>query len=252
MKRASKRFLQVLAALAACLSLVFPVFADTENPGDYLHTRTYIGVIGTSVNVDKGGEFTGTNYSRVNNPYEIILIPAISQNFGFGILVGHREEAYALEISYWLSNHTGSFGPVDLGSSSGMSSNFSETAYDSLSYHAINIDFKRYFFTKLQFQPFINFGASFPWMVVNNAAADSMGNIGSATLSGLGFNLGLGAEYYFSPNLSILGGAYQRWASFDQFKGFASQFNQINQYGSSTSDAGGGLNFYIGTTVGFQ
>jgi hypothetical protein len=251
MKRVLNYLVLGSIVLAACFTVPLTVFAEADNPGDYLHTRTYVGLLGTSVNLDKSGEFTGLNYSRINKPYEIVLIPAVAQNFGFGILIGHREEAYAMEISYWLSRHTGSFGPANLGSVSGMTSDFTTTAYDPVSYNAVNLDFKRYFFTQLQVQPFVNLGVNFPWLVVDNAAADSSGRIGQATLAGLGVNLGLGVEYYFSPNLSVVGGAYQRWISLDQYKGFTGQFNPISQYGDSTSNAGSGLNFTVGTTVGF-
>src|SRR5271163_4416168 len=72
------------------------------NPGDYLHTRTYVGVVGTSVSVGNNGLFNGLNYSVANTPnYDLSLIPSISQAFGWGILAGHREEAYALDVSYW-------------------------------------------------------------------------------------------------------------------------------------------------------
>jgi hypothetical protein len=251
MKRVLKYFFTAGMILSVSLAAPFSVFAGMDNPEDYIHTRTYIGLLGTSVNLDKSGEFTGRNYSRNNKPYEIVLIPAVAQNFGFELLIGYRQDAYAMEISYWLSQHTGSFGPVNLGSISGMSSDFSTTAYDTVSFNAVNLDFKRYFFTQSQIQPFINLGVSFPWLVVNNAAADSSGRVGQATLAGLGVNLGLGVEYYFTPNLSVVGGATQRWLSLDQYKGFTNQFNQINQYGDSTSNAGSGLNFAVGTTVGF-
>lgn len=223
-----------------------------QNPGDYLHTRTYIGLVGTSISVNNTGEFTGQTYSRSNTPYEVILIPSIAQNFGFGLLAGHREEAYAMELSYQQSNHTASFGPASLGSVSGSSSSFSSAVQDSAVYYAVNVDFKRYFLTELQLQPFIDVGVSFPWIVVSNAAEDGSGNVGSATFAGLGMNLGIGAEYYLTPNISFVGGVHQRWASFDQFKGFASQFANLAQYGSNTSNEGSGLNFTVGTTLGFQ
>ncbi|HEY5037706.1 MAG TPA: hypothetical protein VIJ93_01385 [bacterium] len=228
----------------------FPVWAG-DNPNDYLHSRTYLGIMGTSISVNNGGLFTGTNYSRINTPYEVDLIPSLAQNFGFGVLVGHREEAYAMEVSYLQSNHLASFGPAILTGPSGPST-FTGTAQESAVYNSVNVDFKRYFLTELEIQPFLNLGVSFPWMVVPNAAEDSLGNFSSLTLAGLGLNVGIGVEYYLTPNFSFLAGATQRWASFDQFKGLSNQYNQLVQNGSSPSDEGSGLNFTIGTTVGFQ
>lgn len=240
------------AAYFLALGLVTPRIASAENPGDYLHSRTYIGLAGTSVSVDNSGEFSGLNYSRVNNPYEIDLIPALAQNFGYGILLGHREEAWAVEVSYWQSNHNATFGPGTVGSISGNSATLSQQFQDTAVYNSVNVDFKRYFLTEGQTQPFLSLGVNFPWVVVNNAATDGNGNFGSLTLAGLGFNLGVGVEYYLSPNLSFFGGAYKRWASFDEFKGLALQYNQITQFGNSTSNEGGGFNFAIGTTLGIE
>lgn len=228
-------------------------WGDAENPGDYLHSRTYLGVVGTSVSVDTGGMFSGLNYSRIDNPtYEVDLIPALDQNFGFGVLLGHREEAWAVEVSYWQSNHNATFGPGVVGSVSGSSVTLTQQFQDTAVYSSVNVDFKRYFFTEAQTQPFISLGVSFPWITVNNAAADANGNIGPLTLAGLGLNLGVGVEYYLSPNLSFFGGAYKRWASFDEFKGLALEYNQIAQYGSSPTYEGGGFNFAVGTSIGIE
>ena len=243
-------FFATVCFLAFGLGALRP--ASAENPGDYLHTRTYIGLVGTSVSVDNSGEFSGLNYSRNNNPYEIDLIPSIAQNFGYGLLLGHREEAWAVEASYWQSNHNASFGPGVVGSASGSSVTFSQQYQDTAVYNSVNIDFKRYFLTEGQTQPFLSLGVSFPWIVVNNGATNGNGNFASLTLAGLGFNLGVGVEYYLSPNISFFGGAYKRWASFDESKGLASQYAQLSQFGASTSDEGSGFNFAIGTTLGFE
>jgi hypothetical protein len=248
-----KLSLQTILGFAAALGwtalAAAPVRAD--NPADYLHTRTYVGFSGISVGVDTGGAFSGTNYSRVDDPYEIDLIPALSRNIGFGVLVGHREEAWAFELSFWQTDHTATFGPATLSSPVTTGVAVPKTQGEAV-YDSINLDFKRYFLTEMQIQPFISLGVCFPWIVVQNAASDGSGPASALTLAGLGLNLGIGAEYYFSPNVSVTAGAYQRWASFDQFKGVALQFSQLNQYGANTSDEGSGLNFAVGATLGFE
>ena len=256
MNRMKKQFLAAAALLTALFLPVPGAWAD-GSPSDFLHSRTYIGLFGTSVSVDSNGIFKGTTYSRVNdsayNSVEIDLLPTLAQNFGFGLLVGHREDAYAIEVSYWRSSHTASFGPATVGSNSGSSTvTFTSVFQDKADYNALNLDFKRYFLTELQVQPFVDLGVSFPWVQVAHGAANSKGENTSLTLAGLGLNLGIGVEYYLSTNLSFTAGGYQRWASFDESKGFGSQFSQIQQYGNSNSDAGGGLNFCVGTTLGFE
>jgi hypothetical protein len=47
-----------MAALVPLCAAASKTWAD-QNPGDYLHNRTYIGLIGTSINVSNKGEFTG-------------------------------------------------------------------------------------------------------------------------------------------------------------------------------------------------
>jgi hypothetical protein len=251
-----KMFLKY-AALVLVLSLTILnspnlVLAD-GNPGDYLHSRTYVGVVGTSVSVGNTGLFSGTNYSVVYSPgYDVSVIPTVPQAFGWGILAGHREEAYALEVSYWQSTHNGTFGPAVVGTNSGASVTFSSTYPATSVYNSINVDFKRYFLTDLQLQPFLDLGVSFPWMTISNADVDGNGNVLPLTLSGVGVNLGIGVEYYLTPNISFIAGAYQRWASFSEFQGSQIQYNSLAVYGPNGTQEGSGLNFAVGTTLGFE
>jgi hypothetical protein len=251
-----KMFLKY-AAPAFILSLMILntptlVWAD-GNPGDYLHSRTYVGVVGTSVSVSNSGLFSGSNYSVVNAPaYDVSIIPTIPQAIGWGVLAGHREEAYALEVSYWQSVHNGFFGPGVVGSQSNGSVTFTSAYPATAVYNSINVDFKRYFLTDLQLQPFLDLGVSFPWMTISNADIDGSGNVLPLTLSGAGLNLGIGVEYYLTPNISFVAGAYQRWASFSEFQGSQIQANTLSIYGPNGTQEGSGLNFAVGTTLGFE
>src|SRR5580692_6431722 len=156
MKLAPKTWILPPAILALALSFASKALAD--NPADYLHSRTYVGVVATSVSVGTGGEFSGLNYSRIDAPaYEVDLIPAISQNFGYGVLIGHREEAWAGELSFWQSNHNATFGPGTINSSLG-SVDLTQKYQGLATYNSVNVDFKRYFFTEQQLQPFLGLG----------------------------------------------------------------------------------------------
>jgi hypothetical protein len=230
---------------------------------DFVVERSYIGVVGTSADIDQFGDFNGTNSLTFNsgttvsggstfigNP-EVDLVPSITRSFGFGVLVGHREGPWAAEISFWRSDHTASFifaGPT--------------TLTDPASLQAVNIDFKRYFFTQLPTQPFISLGVSFPWLWVRNFSfitdnAVPVPNIlhqDDETLSGIGLNIGAGMELYLDNNFSLIGGLYQRWTEFDQINGAAKiPLNQMYFDNNPTNIgalAGNGLNIYIGTTFG--
>jgi hypothetical protein len=232
-----------------------------DNPNDVIHTRTYIGVVGTSVSVSNTGEFSGTNYARTDDPaYEVFLLPSLQQNFGYGFIFGHREQAYAVELSYWSSNHIAVFGPATLNFPQNPSIGISQYQ-DSATYQSINVDFKRYFFTEQNLQPFLILGVGFPWITLNDddmnappygSPPGTPGSIGSVTLSGLAFDTGLGLEYYFDEHFALQISAIQRWASFDEFKGFTGQYNSISQYTPSSSDDGSGLMFSVGTSIGFE
>jgi len=249
-------------AFAAVLGFTFSTgLLLADNPNDIIHSRTYIGVVGTSVSVSNSGEFSGTNYARTDTPsYEVLLLPSLQQNFGYGFLLGHREDAYGIEVSYWASNHIAVFGPTTFNFPQNPSTSVSQYE-DSAIYQSINVDFKRYFFTEQNIQPFISLGVGFPWITFSNAdmgaapqgsPSGTPGTLGSVSLSGLAFDLGLGVEYYLNPNFAFEVGAIQRWASFDQFKGVTGQFNSLTQYTQTSSDDGSGLMFAVGTTVGFE
>jgi hypothetical protein len=227
------------------------------NPGDYLHSRTYVGVVGTSISVSNTGLFSGQNYSAANPPsnlpaYDLGIIPSLSQAFGWGIYAGHREEAYALEVSFWQSNHNATFGPGVISSSYGSPTTLTGSYAGTAIYNSINVDFKRYFLTDLQLQPFLDLGVSFPWITINDADIDIHGNPWPLTLEGVGLNLGIGVEYYITPNFSLIAGAYQRWVSFSQYQGSQQQANPLSLYETNSSEDGSGLNFTIGTSVGFE
>ena len=227
------------------------------NPGDYLHSRTYVGVVGTSISVSNTGLFTGQNYSASNPPapapaYDLSLIPSLSQAFGWGIFAGHREEAYALEVSYWQSSHNAVFGPGVISSNYGSPTTLATSYSGTAVYNSINIDFKRYFLTDLQLQPFLDLGVSFPWITISDADIDINGNPWPLTLEGVGLNVGIGVEYYITPNFSLTAGAYQRWTSFSQYQGSQQQANSLSLYGTNSSEDGSGLNFAVGTSVGFE
>src|ERR1700677_2289429 len=245
-----KMFFRYLA-LAITLAQFGNAWAD-GNPGDYLHSRTYVGVVGTSISVNNTGLFSGTNYSVGNTPgYDLSLIPSLSQAFGWGVLVGHREEVYALEVSFWQSTHNATFGPGVISSGYGSPTTFATSYAGTAVYSSINVDFKRYFLTELQFQPFLDLGVSYPWITIGNADIDASGNLWPLTLEGLGFNVGVGAEYYINTDISIIAGAYQRWSSFGQFTG-SQTANTLSLYGTNPSEEGSGLNFAVGTTLGFE
>src|SRR5579859_1939446 len=72
-------------------------------PGDYIKSRSYIGGVGISSDIDQWGYFTGVNSLQTVpvtttsggttqiSDNELDLIPSITRQFGWGAMLGHRE-----------------------------------------------------------------------------------------------------------------------------------------------------------------
>jgi hypothetical protein len=236
---------------AALLLLFTPIGLRADESDDinqFIYGRTYFGVVGTSISQSGTGFGTATLINQ--QQYEITLAPSIAQNYGWGAYIGRREGFYAAEVSFWQSVHQASWNgnyPVN-----GQGSTpFGKTLESSATLNSINIDFKRYFLTDLSLQPFLALGVNIPWLVVDNASENTSA-FGNAVFEGIGFDLGAGAEFYFDSTFSIVGGFYQKWSGFGQYKGVNNVDEQIqNAVGSPSSFTTNGFDFYIGTTVGF-
>ncbi|HJT24146.1 MAG TPA: hypothetical protein VJ873_06190, partial [bacterium] len=201
----------LVMVLALLLGFVKTVWAadeedlDTTNFGvkktDFIKQRSYIGVVGVSADIDQWGDFNGRNFFTFNGASTVAssetdIIPSITRQFGWGVLLGHRDGSWAGEISFWRSDHTATFvaaGPT--------------TITNPASLQAINIDFKRYFFTQFPTQPFVSLGVSFPWLWVQNGSYLGT-STNDETISGIGLNLGAGMELYLDNGFSIVGGLY--------------------------------------------
>ncbi|HEY5037703.1 MAG TPA: hypothetical protein VIJ93_01370 [bacterium] len=230
----------VSAALADSVEDFFGAKSD-----DFIKYRTYVGGFGLYTGIDSTNHVNGFNgnvfITSVASPKEIDLLPSISQNFGFGGLVGQREGPYALEVSYWRSSHNASW--------TDNITTYSGTA----SYQSLNVDFKRYLFTQVPTQPFFELGVSFPWLVFKDASSDQSGFIGDFSLSGVGINLGVGMEIYLGNGFSIMGSALQRWSGYTDMVGVQQQHTNFQLDGYKNLNVeGNGLNFLVGATMGFE
>jgi hypothetical protein len=244
----------------------FQDFKDNETYGipsttthDFIKRRAYIGFFATSADIDGSNDFDGYNNftsqpGGTGTNFETDYAPFITRNFGWAAMAGYREGAWAGEFSYWYSNH-----------SAYVFNNSSGSAVTALStsavYTTINVDLKRYFFTTVPLQPFVDVGMNFAFLTSQNTSAvyDSNGNFlgsGSSTVSGFGLNLGVGAELYLGDGLSLVGGAIQRFTSWGGITGLEKQDGvpDFSGGGSSTPGAleGNGMNFYVGGTIGME
>jgi len=226
---------------------------------DFIKERTYFSAVVTSTNVDDLHDFDGTKagflvpYPIETTPVSIYslgvrnVIPGIDRNFGFGLLMGHRQGPYAMEFSYWRTLHSGYWGA------------FTMDAVLS----SVNLDLKRYLLTKYQVQPFFGFGLHVPWLTSKrtstsynfNVQSVPLVEVGDATVSGIGLNTQVGLEIYLGDGFSITGAAIYRWTAWGENKGNAEV--ATNPYFGGDPDIkgnyeGNGLNFCVGTTIGFE
>jgi hypothetical protein len=210
--------------------------------------RPYVGFFGVFTGISDG---PGTSFS---GKYKVTLIhsagvtikslvPKIKENYGFGGLVGYRHGDYGVEISYWRSEHKAEY------------KDSTTTFQDKAVYHSFNLDLKRFLFTHLPVQPFVSGGLSFPWIVVNNASIiDGTDYLWTVSFSGMGFNLGVGLEFFVLPNVTITGGAVRRWSDYGYARAADRQNTKIYLI---TPDEPVGIrdasfNFYAGATIDFM
>ncbi|MGH7739350.1 MAG: hypothetical protein ACREL1_04315, partial [bacterium] len=162
-----------------------------------------------------------------------------------------REGAYAAEVSFWQSTHASSWKgtyPVN----GGATTPYGYTLHGTATLDSVNVDFKRFFLTDLPVQPFVSLGVNVPWLTAEDASANTT-SVGTAVFEGIGFDLGAGLEYYLNSTFSIVGGVYQKWSGFGQYKGVNGVDDQVQSaVGAPSSFDGSGLDFYIGTSVGFM
>lgn len=218
-----------------------------DDTADYIKSRTYVGGLGIYTNIDGGGFFNGASAFQFNGNVEVDLIPAIDRNFGFGVLVGHREGPYAGEVSFWRTDHNGTWGPFP--------PVFPTVANGVVCYQSFNIDFKRYLFTHLPSQPFFSVGVSFPWLVARQASGENSTGayrFADMSISGVGVNLAAGMEFYVGNDYSFVGGVQHRWAGFSQITGALKQNFTTQLNGADINLDGNGLNFFAGATIGFE
>jgi hypothetical protein len=115
-----------------------------------------------------------------------VLLPSMDAGVGFNVGFGMRTFADAFELTYDQGFHSGSFQGAKL---------------DSID-HVVNFDWKHFFLIDRRVQPYTLLGFNIPWLDIEDGAHKGA-KVGDATLYGFGMNLGGGAAYYLTPQMSI-------------------------------------------------
>lgn len=165
-------------------------------------------------NTVSGQDFNGQSTSMAGN--ETLIQPGINDGFGLGILGGYNlHDRFAFEMSFFFSEHDGAFRGESFGVSYGM----------------LNMDLKVYFETLQQEEPafpYLLIGIGFHSLDVERGARSPSGSIRDVSYSGVSLNLGIGADHYISPDVSVTTGAVYRIVQYDKARSLAGIERDIN------------------------
>lgn len=206
--------------LLSTLSISTGVLAQDTS---YVKEGMYVGFNLTYNTIS--GDFDGQ--SALVSATEIIVIPKVESNMGFGALLGVRFKKGALELSYQRSEHDDT----------------SVLGKGTTVYNIVDIDFKIYPSAESQMQPYLLLGMGIPWLVVRDGAYTATA-VGDGTLRGLGFNIGGGVSYYLQPTICVNGGVTYRLISYSTATGVSGISNTIQDgLGGSGLTLKGGITF---------
>jgi len=190
------KLLKIMENWVIVLMFTFGVTStvSAEEKNYYAKEGFYVGVMCPYNTVS--GDFNGE--TALVAPDEIVIVPKVKSNYGWGVLLGRRSSRSALELSYLKSTHDGIF----LGYKC------------KVNYNMVNVDFKSFFSADKPIQPYLLFGLCFPRLVVKDGSVDYFLNVGNATFKGIGLNIGGGLSYYLNPKASISLGVIYRWINY--------------------------------------
>jgi hypothetical protein len=134
----------------------------------------------------------------LGNADQVFYIPRVKDSLGFGVGFGRRFRSGLWSISYLVSGHDVTF--------QGRNS----TAISRL----LQINSRTFLLKSSVAKIFIHFGLNFPWLKVENNAADKNGNIVNATYLGVGVNAGAGLLLPVSSRMFFSGSLIYRFIGY--------------------------------------
>jgi opacity protein-like surface antigen len=176
--------------------MLFAVIPDAEAKKGF-----YVGLGATYNTIE--GDFNGS--AGLQNGSEIIFLPDIKNDIGIDILGGYGiNDQVAVELNLMSSWHRGRW--------SGQQGDVSYTSF--------SINGKYSFLSSGMVQPYLLFGISGNSLLINHGSENtSTGEVGDATLSGPGVNVGVGIDAYMIPSVSLTLGTMYRFVDYTDASG---------------------------------
>jgi opacity protein-like surface antigen len=188
----SRKIVFLLAAVVVVLAMV-PVAEAKEG--------FYAG-LGITYNTIEG-DFNGSGDLRRDN--ELIIIPDIDNALGIDILGGYGiNDRWSIELNLMSSGHRGAWGGVR----------------KDVNYTSFSVNGKYSILSSGMTQPYLLFGISGNALRIKNGGENTLtGEIGDATLSGPGLNVGVGIDEYFTQHVSVDLGVMYRYVEYTDASG---------------------------------
>lgn len=149
------------------------------------------------------GDFDGV--SVLGGGTEEIILPDPDNAVGIDVLAGYGiSDAWAIELNFMSSGHSGTWAGRN----------------GDVSYNSFSINGKYSFLPEGSVQPYLLFGFSYNALLIKDGAIDIFfGQVADATLSGSGFNAGVGIDNYLSPKVSLTLGIMYRYVDYTEAEG---------------------------------
>jgi opacity protein-like surface antigen len=175
------------------------------------------------------GDFDGM--TGLQGGTEVIILPDVNNAVGIDILAAYGiTDEWAIELNLMSSGHNGSW--------QGMTGDVSYTSFSINGKYSVP--------SPTAVHPYLLFGISNNVLLIKNGSADLFtGEVGDATLTGTGINLGTGIDYYFDPKVSLNLGIMYRYVDYTSAEGV---------HGSGTIEdgvSGNGFSFLVTTAYHF-
>lgn len=145
--------------------------------------------------------------SAYTNGPEIIIVPDIESDEGFGLHIGYQlPSKFAIELGFIFTEHDSTWLGNDF----------------DVDHGEIYVDFKYYLNMESPIRPYLRAGLGFHVLEVDDGATDGVLTT-DAEYRGAGINMGAGLDYFFNNNISVGLAAIYKFVEYDEAEGLTDE-----------------------------